>query len=29
METNNLEQWTLDSLEITAGKQNEADQKLH
>ena len=29
MNTNNLEQWTIDSLGICAGKQNEIDQKLY
>ena len=27
-EINNLEQWTIASLETSAGKQNETDQKL-
>ena len=29
MKTNNLEQWTIASLEISAGKQHKTDKKLH
>ena len=29
MKTNKCEQWTIASLEIPAGTQNETDQKLH
>ena len=29
MKTNNIEQWTIASLETLAGKQNETDQKLN
>ena len=29
MKTNDTEQWTIASLEIQAGKQNEMDKKLH
>ena len=29
MKTNDIEQWTIASLEISAGKKHETDQKLH